>query len=60
MTDSYSILSMTEHAGFVWPCYALAAVLLTGLVISSLSALRKTRDALQQAEEKTGRSRREA
>ncbi|MDP4796904.1 MAG: heme exporter protein CcmD [Rhodospirillales bacterium] len=50
MTDTYSILSMTEHAGYVWPCYALAAVLLIGLVVSSLNGLRKTRIELEQAE----------
>jgi heme exporter protein CcmD len=50
VTDTYSILSMTEHAGYVWPCYALAAVLLIGLVVSSLNGLRKTRIELEQAE----------
>ncbi|MEX2310996.1 MAG: heme exporter protein CcmD [Rhodospirillales bacterium] len=51
MTNTNSILSMTEHAAYVWPGYAAAAVILIGLVIVSLLALKKTRAELAEAEQ---------
>lgn len=50
MNNSDSILSMTKHAAYVWPSYAIAAVLLVGLVLLSVRALRKTRTELQRIE----------
>lgn len=56
MSDTNTILSMTEHVGFVWSCYALTAVVLAGLVASSLSQFRKTRTELDDAGDRSGRS----
>jgi len=36
-----TFLAMGGYAGFVWPAYALAAILLVGLVVVSLRQLRK-------------------
>ncbi len=58
MANSDSILSMTEHAAFVWPSYAIVALVLVGLVVSSLRALARTGADLTDAE-KTARDRRD-
>jgi len=50
MNDTDTILSMTKHAGYVWPSYAICAVLLVGLVVISVRALRKTRAELDRVE----------
>ena len=50
MNNTDSILSMTKHGAYVWPSYAIAAVLLIGLVLLSVRALRKTRAELQRIE----------
>ncbi len=50
MNNTDSILSMTKHGAYVWPSYIIAAVLLIGLVVLSLRALRKTRDELHNIE----------
>ncbi len=50
MNNADSILSMTKHAGYVWPSYAIAAVVLVGLVVLSLSALKRTRTELERVE----------
>ena len=39
-------LDMGGYAGFVWPAYALAALILAGLLIGSLRRLRKAEAAL--------------
>ena len=36
-----TFIAMGGYAGFVWPAYALAAILLVGLVVVSLRQLRK-------------------
>ena len=42
MTETIrSFLQMGGYAGFVWPAYALAAILLAGLLAISLRQLRK-------------------
>ena len=42
MTDAIrTSLAMGGYAGFVWPAYALAAILLVGLLAVSLRQLRK-------------------
>ncbi len=58
MASSDSILSMTQHGAFVWPSYAIAAVVLAGLVALSLRALRRTEVDLAEAE-RTARDRRD-
>lgn len=50
MANSDSILSMTEHAAFVWVSYAIVAVVLMGLVVFSLRALRRTEADLAEVE----------
>ena len=50
MTDTNSILSMTEHGAYVWPTYGLAAVVLIGLVVLSLRALGRNRAELEHIE----------
>lgn len=60
MTDTNSILSMTEHGAYVWPTYGLAAVVLIGLVVLSLRALGRSRAELEHIELETGRQRDEA
>ncbi len=57
MTDTNSILSMTEHGAYVWPTYGLAAIVLIGLVIISLRALSRSRAELERAEQQFGRQR---
>lgn len=59
MGNSDSILSMTKHAGYVWPSYAIAAVLLAGLVIFSIRALKRTRAELERIEDTMPRNRNE-
>ena len=42
MTEAIQdFLAMGGYAGFVWPAYALAAVVLVGLLVGSLRQLRK-------------------
>lgn len=42
MTDAIqTFLAMGGYARFVWPAYALAAIVLVGLLIASLRQLRK-------------------
>ena len=42
MTDTVqNFLAMGGYAAFVWPAYALAAIVLVGLLIVSLRQLRK-------------------
>ena len=41
---------MTRHVAFVWPSYAVTAVLLIGLVVTSLRALKRTASDLERAE----------
>ncbi|MGJ3259642.1 MAG: heme exporter protein CcmD [Rhodospirillales bacterium] len=50
MNNADSILSMTKHASYVWPSYAIAAVVLVGLVVLSLAALKRTRAELDRIE----------
>ena len=37
----HNFLAMGGYAGFVWPAYALAAIVLVGLLALSLRQLRK-------------------
>ena len=55
MSNTDSILSITEHAVYVLPCYGAAAIILVGLVVVSLLALNKTRAEFAKAELATGR-----
>jgi heme exporter protein D len=47
MTDKIqTFLDMGGYAGFVWPAYALAALVLLGLLAVSLRQLRKAESEL--------------
>ncbi len=49
MDDVYQFLDMGGYAGFVWPAYGIAAIVLVGLLVISrreLKAAEKTLDAL--------------
>ncbi len=47
MTDTIqTFVAMGGYAGFVWPAYALAAILLVGLLTVSLRQLRKAETEL--------------
>ncbi len=50
MSNTDSILSMTQHGAYVWPSYGIVALGLIGLVVVSLRALKNTRAALDRAE----------
>lgn len=50
MNNTDTILSMTKHAGYVWPSYGITALVLVGLVVLSLRALTRTRAELEQIE----------
>ena len=61
MTQIDTVLVMGEHGVFIWPAYALTAVVMVGFAVSSLRRLRRERKTLQQLETDTpgrpGRSR---
>ncbi len=60
MVDSISeFLSMGGYAAFVWPAFGAAAVVLVGLLITSLRTLRANQAALA-ALQAAGRDRRHA
>ena len=49
MDDVYQFLDMGGYAGFVWPAYGIAAIVLVGLLVISrreLKGAEKTLDAL--------------
>lgn len=60
MSDTNSILSMTEHGAYVWPSYGIVAFVLLALVIHSLRALKRTAKELEQAEQRIAKSSRNA
>ncbi len=60
MSNTDSILSMTEHGAFVWPSYAIVALVMIGLVITSIRALKQTERDLERAEKDARTSRHEA
>ncbi len=45
-----SFLAMGGYGAFVWPAYAIAALVLVGLLAASLLRLRRGRAALAKAE----------
>lgn len=50
MSNTDSILSMTEHGAYVWPSYGIVTLVLVGLVVFSLRVLKNTRAELDRAE----------
>ncbi len=47
-------LDMGGYGAFVWPSYALSAVVLAGILIVSLRQRRANRDALERLKSETG------
>lgn len=50
VSNTDSILSMTEHGPYVWPSYGIVTLVLVGLVVFSLRVLKNTRAELDRAE----------
>jgi heme exporter protein CcmD len=50
VSNTDSILSMTEHGAYVWPSYGIVTLVLVGLVVFSLRVLKNTRAELDRAE----------
>ena len=46
-----TFLDMGGYAGFVWPAYAIAAVVLIGLFVASKRSLKVTEAALKALEQ---------
>ena len=59
MAEIYEFLSMGGYAGFVWPAYAVALIVLGGLAVQSVRGLRGLkREIAALEEEHPGRPRR--
>jgi heme exporter protein D len=50
MNDLGAFLAMGGYAGYVWPAYGVAAVVLVGMAVQSLGAYRRTKAALDLAQ----------
>jgi heme exporter protein D len=50
MNALVAYFAMGGYAGFVWPAYAVAAVVLGGLALQSWRRYRASRDALASAQ----------
>ncbi|MFQ5955131.1 MAG: heme exporter protein CcmD [Kiloniellales bacterium] len=59
MESISTFLQMGGYAAFVWPAFAVTAVVLAGLLVASLSTL-SARERLLRALEAGGRGRRQA
>lgn len=55
MTAIMTWLAMGGYAAFVWPAYAVAAIVLGGLALSSWIRHRRSGAALARTEQQTGR-----
>ena len=53
MQEIETFLAMGEHGAFIWPAYALTAVVMVGFAVSSLRGLRAQRKALRALEAAT-------
>ncbi len=51
MTELYEFLAMGGYAGFVWPAYAVAAIVIGGLAVQSVRSLRSLRRQVAALEE---------
>jgi heme exporter protein D len=59
LTDSIDqFLAMGGYAAFVWPAYAVAALVMLGLLVVSLRRLRRTQAALDAGRGATAEGRR--
>ncbi len=50
MSDLGSFLAMGGYAGYVWPAYGVAALVLIGMAVQSLGNYRRTKAALETAQ----------
>jgi heme exporter protein D len=57
--DMAEFLSMGGYAAFVWPAYAITALVMVGLLVSTLRGLRRREALLRMLEDTRPRRRRE-
>jgi heme exporter protein D len=50
MADLSTFLGMGGYAGFVWPAYGVAAVVLIAMAVQATGAYRRTKAALDEAQ----------
>ncbi len=50
MNEIDAFLGMGGYAGYVWPAYGVAALVLVWMTVQSLGAYRRTKDALDVAQ----------
>ncbi len=51
MDRIHAFFAMGGYAAFVWPCYALAAVVMAGLLVASLRGARRREDELDRLQQ---------
>jgi heme exporter protein D len=49
--------AMGGYAGFIWPAYGIAALVLIGLLVASLQQLRRAREMLRRYDLRPGSDR---
>jgi heme exporter protein D len=49
--------AMSGYAGFVWPAYGIAALVLVGLLVASMRQLRQAREMLRRYDSQSGSNR---
>ena len=59
MDSVQAFLDMGGYGAFVWPALGVTAVILVGLAVVSIGRLRASERALEDAEERFGRRRRD-
>ncbi len=58
MTNSLAeFFAMGGYAGFIWPAYGIAALVLVGLLVVSLHQLRQARETLRRYDSQPGSDR---
>ncbi len=55
MDSIASFFAMGGYAAYVWPAFAVAAVVMTALVVSTILTLRRREQEIAQIEETRGR-----
>jgi heme exporter protein D len=54
MSGLTEFVAMGGHGAFVWPAYAIAAIVLFGVLGASWTQLRRVRDRLRRMDGETG------
>jgi heme exporter protein CcmD len=58
MTNAFAeFFAMGGYAGFIWPAYGIAALVLVGLLVVSLHQLRQARETLRRYDSQPGSGR---